>query len=187
MAARRGALIALEGVDRAGKSTQGRRLVEALRAAGHGADLIRFPGTARLGAARFGAAFASSPFLSYRQNHRDWAADQLLPGEGEEPGGPHHSPALLCQPLGTRVKMMFVAPSPVQPGLGHCQGSRGSHSFPGQPVPGLHLPRREEFLPKIPSIPCHCNLRSDPTACFSGIIGAIFPAPVLYWIKELGS
>lgn len=52
MAARRGALIALEGMDRAGKSTQGRRLVEALRAAGHGADLIRFPGTARLGAAR---------------------------------------------------------------------------------------------------------------------------------------
>uniref|UniRef100_A0A8C3NBK0 Thymidylate kinase-like domain-containing protein n=1 Tax=Geospiza parvula TaxID=87175 RepID=A0A8C3NBK0_GEOPR len=43
MAARRGALIALEGVDRAGKSTQGRRLVEALREAGHRADLLRFP------------------------------------------------------------------------------------------------------------------------------------------------
>ncbi|XP_005489585.2 thymidylate kinase [Ammospiza nelsoni] len=43
MAARRGALIALEGVDRAGKSTQGRRLVEALREAGHPADLLRFP------------------------------------------------------------------------------------------------------------------------------------------------
>ncbi|XP_032553305.1 thymidylate kinase [Chiroxiphia lanceolata] len=43
MAARRGALIALEGVDRAGKSTQGRRLVQGLRAAGHKADLIRFP------------------------------------------------------------------------------------------------------------------------------------------------
>lgn len=45
MAGRRGALIVLEGVDRAGKSTQGRRLVEALRAAGHRADLLRFPGT----------------------------------------------------------------------------------------------------------------------------------------------
>ncbi|KAM6063369.1 thymidylate kinase isoform 2-T2 [Chlamydotis macqueenii] len=43
MAGRRGALIVLEGVDRAGKSTQGRRLVEALRAAGHRADLLRFP------------------------------------------------------------------------------------------------------------------------------------------------
>ncbi|KAM6127357.1 thymidylate kinase [Phoenicopterus ruber ruber] len=43
MAARRGALIVLEGVDRAGKSTQGRRLVEALRAAGHCADLLCFP------------------------------------------------------------------------------------------------------------------------------------------------
>ncbi|KAK4819705.1 hypothetical protein QYF61_010799 [Mycteria americana] len=44
MAGRRGALIVLEGVDRAGKSTQGRRLVEALRAAGYRADLLRFPG-----------------------------------------------------------------------------------------------------------------------------------------------
>ncbi|XP_010559515.1 PREDICTED: thymidylate kinase isoform X2 [Haliaeetus leucocephalus] len=43
MAGRRGALIVLEGVDRAGKSTQGRRLVEALRADGHCADLLRFP------------------------------------------------------------------------------------------------------------------------------------------------
>lgn len=45
MAGRRGALIVLEGVDRAGKSTQGGRLVEALRADGHRADLLRFPGT----------------------------------------------------------------------------------------------------------------------------------------------
>lgn len=44
MAGRRGALIVLEGVDRAGKSTQGRRLVEALRAGGHPAELLRFPG-----------------------------------------------------------------------------------------------------------------------------------------------
>ncbi|XP_068020146.1 thymidylate kinase isoform X2 [Melanerpes formicivorus] len=43
MAGRRGALIVLEGVDRAGKSTQCRRLVEALRAGGHRADLLRFP------------------------------------------------------------------------------------------------------------------------------------------------
>ncbi|XP_061201277.1 thymidylate kinase [Neopsephotus bourkii] len=43
MAGRRGALIVLEGVDRAGKTTQCRRLVEALRAAGFCADLLRFP------------------------------------------------------------------------------------------------------------------------------------------------
>ncbi|XP_019368844.1 PREDICTED: thymidylate kinase [Gavialis gangeticus] len=43
MAARRGALIVLEGVDRSGKSTQSRRLVEALRKAGHRAELLRFP------------------------------------------------------------------------------------------------------------------------------------------------
>lgn len=45
MAGRRGALIVLEGVDRAGKSTQSRRLVEALKATGHQAELLRFPGT----------------------------------------------------------------------------------------------------------------------------------------------
>ncbi|XP_037706247.1 thymidylate kinase isoform X2 [Choloepus didactylus] len=43
MAGRRGALIVLEGVDRAGKSTQSRKLVSALRAAGHRAELLRFP------------------------------------------------------------------------------------------------------------------------------------------------
>ncbi|XP_026971855.1 thymidylate kinase isoform X9 [Sagmatias obliquidens] len=43
MAGRRGALIVLEGVDRAGKSTQSRKLVDALCAAGHCAELLRFP------------------------------------------------------------------------------------------------------------------------------------------------
>ncbi|KAM5228594.1 thymidylate kinase isoform 2-T2 [Ctenodactylus gundi] len=43
MAGRRGALIVLEGVDRAGKSTQGRKLVSSLCAAGHRAELLRFP------------------------------------------------------------------------------------------------------------------------------------------------
>ncbi|XP_066135899.1 thymidylate kinase [Saccopteryx bilineata] len=43
MAGRRGALIVLEGMDRAGKSTQCRKLVAALSAAGHRAELLRFP------------------------------------------------------------------------------------------------------------------------------------------------
>ncbi|XP_008136957.2 thymidylate kinase isoform X1 [Eptesicus fuscus] len=43
MAGLRGALIVLEGVDRAGKSTQSRKLVAALCAAGHRAELLRFP------------------------------------------------------------------------------------------------------------------------------------------------
>ncbi|XP_007532083.2 thymidylate kinase isoform X1 [Erinaceus europaeus] len=41
--AARGALIVLEGVDRAGKTTQSRRLVSALCSAGHRAELLRFP------------------------------------------------------------------------------------------------------------------------------------------------
>uniref|UniRef100_A0A8C8SF27 Thymidylate kinase n=1 Tax=Pelusios castaneus TaxID=367368 RepID=A0A8C8SF27_9SAUR len=43
MACRRGALVVLEGVDRSGKSTQSRRLVEALCAGGHLAQLLSFP------------------------------------------------------------------------------------------------------------------------------------------------
>ena len=41
----RGALIVLEGCDRAGKSTQCRRLVEALLEKGVRAHLLKFPGT----------------------------------------------------------------------------------------------------------------------------------------------
>ncbi|CAN8199119.1 unnamed protein product, partial [Coccothraustes coccothraustes] len=46
-----------------------------------------------------------------------------------------------------------AALSPTQPGLGHCQGSRGSPSCSGHPVPGPAHPPREEFLPDIQSSP----------------------------------
>ena len=44
MTYRRGALIGLEGVDRAGKTTQCKRLVQALQQSGRQAEMIRFPG-----------------------------------------------------------------------------------------------------------------------------------------------
>ena len=69
------------------------------------------------------------------------------------------------------------APNPIQPGLGHCQGSRGSHSCSGHPVPGpAHLPARNSQFPKshpalpspfpvsCPSIPCPQSLSSSPGA-----------------------
>jgi len=40
------------------------------------------------------------------------------------------------------------AQSPIQPGLGCCQGG-GMHSFSGQPVPVPHHPHGEELLPNI--------------------------------------
>ncbi|XP_041032574.1 thymidylate kinase [Carcharodon carcharias] len=43
MAAKRGALIVLEGMDRSGKSTQCRKLQEALRQQGRAAEVLRFP------------------------------------------------------------------------------------------------------------------------------------------------
>uniref|UniRef100_A0A673LYC7 Thymidylate kinase-like domain-containing protein n=1 Tax=Sinocyclocheilus rhinocerous TaxID=307959 RepID=A0A673LYC7_9TELE len=44
MSYRRGALIVLEGVDRAGKTTQCQKLVQALQQSGRAAEMIRFPG-----------------------------------------------------------------------------------------------------------------------------------------------
>ncbi|XP_041127143.1 thymidylate kinase-like [Polyodon spathula] len=43
MACRRGALIVLEGVDRAGKTTQCKKLVQALQQRGQRAEMLRFP------------------------------------------------------------------------------------------------------------------------------------------------
>ncbi|MBN3295569.1 thymidylate kinase [Amia ocellicauda] len=43
MSCRRGALIVLEGVDRAGKTTQCKKLVQALQQSGRKAEMIRFP------------------------------------------------------------------------------------------------------------------------------------------------
>ncbi|XP_061540037.1 thymidylate kinase isoform X1 [Phycodurus eques] len=43
MAAKRGALIVLEGVDKAGKTTQCKKLVQALQQSGHPAEMMRFP------------------------------------------------------------------------------------------------------------------------------------------------
>ena len=44
MAAARGALIVLEGCDRAGKTTQAKKLVEALNQLGRVTKLLKFPG-----------------------------------------------------------------------------------------------------------------------------------------------
>jgi len=41
-----------------------------------------------------------------------------------------------------------VAQSSIQPGLEHFQGG-DIHSFSGQPVPVLHHPHGEEFLPNV--------------------------------------
>lgn len=46
MALKRGALIVLEGVDKAGKTTQCNRLVQALQQSGRPAEMMRFPGKA---------------------------------------------------------------------------------------------------------------------------------------------
>ena len=43
-AAKRGAFILFEGVDRCGKTTQARKLADALNAAGQPAVFMRFPG-----------------------------------------------------------------------------------------------------------------------------------------------
>ncbi len=45
MAGKRGLRIVFEGCDRSGKSTQARKLIEALKSRGQDAKFMRFPGT----------------------------------------------------------------------------------------------------------------------------------------------
>ena len=49
-----------------------------------------------------------------------------------------------------------AAPSPTQPGLGHCQGW-GTPSSSGQPGPGPQHPQMEEFLPNASPKPPPCQ------------------------------
>lgn len=57
MSFKRGALIVLEGCDRSGKSTQCKRLVEALNNKGIPSQLMRFPGNS------FNPLYFLAPFL----------------------------------------------------------------------------------------------------------------------------
>ncbi|CAN8207787.1 unnamed protein product, partial [Coccothraustes coccothraustes] len=68
----------------------------------------------------------------------------------------------------------------IQPGLGHCQGSRGRHSKSGNSSPAPAHPPSQQFLAKIPaqsplsqwqpfpgscpSVPCPQSLSSSPRA-----------------------
>ncbi|POI30694.1 hypothetical protein CIB84_005555 [Bambusicola thoracicus] len=141
MAGGRGALIVLEGMDRAGKSTQCRRLVQALQAAGHRADLLRFPGMGhgvRGAPLKDAAGPPTSGPLGYREEDGDRAADQRLPGEGEGAGGPRRAPAVLRQPLGARVKGGRGTRGLREPGCGgHGSGAAGPGAGCGAPAEGL--------------------------------------------------
>ena len=63
------------------------------------------------------------------------------------------SPPIAPLPWQGHIPLSQLAARPVQPGLGHFQGSRGSHSCSGHSVPGPAHPLRQEFLPNIPSNP----------------------------------
>lgn len=42
-----------------------------------------------------------------RQDNYNWEDDQRLPGEPKRVIGPNSAPAVLCQPLGTGVRLSF--------------------------------------------------------------------------------
>ena len=116
MACKRGALIVLEGVDKAGKTTQCQKLLQTLQQSGQPVEMMRFPGKAVITVSGSTLTFrVQQDVLSFanvmyvvpwrRQEHHDRTADQRLPAEEERPGGPHGSPAVLCQPLGDGVRL----------------------------------------------------------------------------------
>lgn len=93
-AERRGALIVVEGLDRAGKSSQCETLLKSLRGAGHAVKYIRFPGLS--------SGYQIYSYSGYlltldRQNYIGWKIDRQLFTWGIESRRPFHPPPFLCQ------------------------------------------------------------------------------------------
>lgn len=107
----RGAFIVIEGLDRAGKSTQVERLAQRWTTETHfGAEKVRFPGKPWLENGRLvrtALAFSialSSPYI--RPHHRNWPETQLLfdTNRGIEASTARgRAPPVLCEPLGGGV------------------------------------------------------------------------------------
>lgn len=72
----RGAFILFEGVDRCGKTTQAKRLVEALKARGHNAVFMRFPERASLTGMVIDAYLTRSEELDDHAVHLLFAANR---------------------------------------------------------------------------------------------------------------
>ncbi|XP_064512899.1 adenosylhomocysteinase 3 isoform X2 [Pseudopipra pipra] len=73
----------------------------------------------------------------------------------------------------------FHCPRLIQPGLGHFQGSRGSHSFSGKSIPAPPHPPSQQFLPNIPSIPALWHWEAIPCVLS---LQALSPVPLqLSW------
>jgi hypothetical protein len=84
MTCKRGAFILFEGLDRCGKSTQVRLLLEHLRNAGIPVAQVSFPGSVARG------PMLLPPMnndgwggVSRRQDDADWGGDQQVLGEGD--------------------------------------------------------------------------------------------------------
>lgn len=94
----RGALVVLEGCDRAGKTTQCRKLVSALTDAGIPAKEMHFPGQRYTLYMYLTTAMAHeiAAFSCCRQEYYSWEADRPVPENGAATRRPRHSPALLC-------------------------------------------------------------------------------------------
>lgn len=97
----RGKLIVLEGLDRAGKSSQCTRLAERLQKDGHKVQHMRFPG-------QYHGDLTLSTWSSdrYRQDHTHRQADKQLPGRLIRTRRSRNPPPLLSKSLGSRVSIV---------------------------------------------------------------------------------
>ncbi|NXC82636.1 TYW1 synthase, partial [Cercotrichas coryphoeus] len=86
--------------------------------------------------------------------HENTEAEELFETSSEEEAGGTDS-VIDVEDLGNIMGHMKKA----KPGLGHWQGSRGSHSFSGHPVPGPAHPHREQFLPSYKLIGSHSGVK----------------------------
>ncbi|NXI97007.1 IKZF4 protein, partial [Psophia crepitans] len=119
------------------------------------------------------------PFCNYACRRRDALTGHLRTHSGGLVWVEGSSQPAQCHPLpraGTPPPAQ-AAQSPIQPGLGHCQGARGSHSFSGHPVPGPQHPPREGLLPPSSAPAPLLQLRALPLGlALPALVNGPFPA-----------
>lgn len=106
----RGAFIVVEGLDRAGKTTQVKKLCDKLYASGHNIKTIRFPGNHLSNPPDVFRSFKLYNYLIYakikfRPNISNRKNDRQLPPKLHRNGRPRNPPPILRKPLGESVRL----------------------------------------------------------------------------------
>lgn len=97
----RGAMIVVEGLDRAGKSSQCEMLQASLEKMGKSVQYIKFPGYSLH---NFPKQDDTNNLSSFRPHNTHRNPNRPIPPFQNHPSRPHNPPPLQFQPMGTRLE-----------------------------------------------------------------------------------